>query len=173
MAAMTLGASDSDLLQVLYDEHAAALWAYVTGLLHGDRVRAQDVVQETLLRAWRNPAAVGGAGSSRGWLYTVARHIVIDDWRSARRHPEIITDALPEQAVEDVSERTADRALLMAALRMLSADHRRVLVECYFRGQSPAEAAALIGVPVGTVKSRLHYALHGLRAAIAELGGEQ
>ena len=171
MTAVAVGARDGELLRALHDEHAAALWSYVTGLLHGDRVRAQDVVQETLLRAWRNPDAIADPSTSRSWLYTVAKRIVIDEWRASRRRPEVVTDEVPEMAVADATEQAVDRQLLLAAVRRLSSEHREVLLECYFRGRSVAEAATTLGVPVGTIKSRTHYALHALRAAINEMGG--
>ncbi len=171
MTAVAVGARDGELLRALHDEHAAALWSYVTGLLHGDRVRAQDVVQETLLRAWRNPDAIADPSTSRGWLYTVAKRIVIDDWRAARRRPEVVTDEVPEIAVTDATEQAVDRHVVLAAVRCLSSEHREVLLECYFRGRSVSEAARTLGVPEGTIKSRTHYALHALRAAIGEMGG--
>jgi RNA polymerase sigma-70 factor (ECF subfamily) len=171
MTAVAVGARDGELLRALHDEHAAALWSYVTGLLHGDRLRAQDVVQETLLRAWRNPDAIADPSTSRSWLYTVAKRIVIDDWRAARRRPEVVTDEVPEIAVADATEQAIDRQLVLAAVRRLSREHREVLLECYFRGRSVAEAARTLGVPEGTIKSRTHYALHAMRAAINEMGG--
>src|SRR3978361_1806183 len=96
MSATLVDLSDEQLLRALHDEHAHALWTYVVRLTRGDQARAQDVVQETLLRAWR-PAAVRDQshGSARGWLYTVARRIVIDEWRSARSRPELVTDEVP------------------------------------------------------------------------------
>jgi RNA polymerase sigma-70 factor (ECF subfamily) len=163
---------DFELLQALHDEHAHALLSYVVGLTNGDRNRAQDVVQETLLRAWRNAAVLDQAdGSGRRWLFTVARRIVIDQWRSASRHPEVLTDHVPEEAVEDTAEQTIDRQLVQAALQKLSMEHRQTLFECYFRGASIAEAADTLGVPPGTVKSRTHYALRALRQAIDGMGG--
>jgi RNA polymerase sigma-70 factor (ECF subfamily) len=169
-----VAASDAELLRVLHDEHAHVLWAYVVRLTGGDRARAQDVVQETLLRAWRNPAVLDqSGGSARGWLFTVARRIVIDEWRTARSRAELVTDTVPEQAVPDLAEHSVDRQLVAAALRTLSAEHRDVLLECYFRGASVTEAAASLGIPPGTVKSRTHYALRALRLALDELGGAQ
>jgi len=163
---------DSELLRALHDEHAHALWSYVVGLTNGDRSRAQDVVQETLLRAWRDPAVLDQtSGSGRRWLFTVAKRIVIDQWRSASRRPEVLTDQVPEQAVDDLAQRIVDRQLVLAALQTLSIEHRQALFECYFRDASVAEAAENLGVPPGTVKSRTHYALHALREAIDGIGG--
>jgi RNA polymerase sigma-70 factor, ECF subfamily len=162
---------DTELLRALHDEHANSLLSYVVGLTH-DRAGAQDVVQETLLRAGRNAAVLERGGASRrGWLFTVARRIVIDQWRSASRRPELLTDHVPEQPVQDTAQQIVDRQLVRAALQTLSIEHRQVLFECYFRGASIAEAADHLGLPPGTVKSRTHYALHALRQAIDEMGG--
>lgn len=164
--------SDADLLRALHDQHAHALWAYVVNLTNGDRARAQDVVQETMLRAWRNPQVLDQrGGSARSWLFTVAKRIVIDEWRSSRARPEVVTDDVPEQPVADTTEQAVDRHLVAAALRTLTAEHRAVLLECYFRGSSVGEAATTLGVPPGTIKSRTHYALRALRLAIEEMGG--
>jgi RNA polymerase sigma-70 factor (ECF subfamily) len=163
---------DGDLLRALHDQHGTALWAYVVGLTNGDRAQAQDVVQETMLRAWRNPRVLAQeTGSARGWLFTVAKRIVIDEWRTARSRRERAVEHLPENPVPDETDHVVDRHLVGAALRTLSADHRAVLLECYFRGASVAEAAAALGIPPGTVKSRTHYALRSLRLAVEELGG--
>jgi RNA polymerase sigma-70 factor (ECF subfamily) len=164
--------SEAELLRTLHDEHAGALWAYVVNLTNGDRAKAQDVVQETMLRAWRNPQVLDQSrGSARGWLFTVAKRIVIDEWRATRSRPEFVTDEVPEQSVADRTEHAVDRQLVVAALRTLSDEHRDVLLECYFRGSSVAEAAATLGVPPGTIKSRTHYALRALRLALEEMGG--
>jgi RNA polymerase sigma-70 factor (ECF subfamily) len=163
---------DSELLRALHDEHAHALWSYVVGLTNRDRGRAQDVVQETFFRAWRNPAVLERTGGSgRSWLLTVAKRIVVDEWRSASRRPEVVTDHVPEHPVEDTAQQTVDRQLVLTALRTLSTEHRQVLLECYFRGASVAQAAETLGLPPGTIKSRTHYALHALRQAIDEMGG--
>jgi RNA polymerase sigma-70 factor (ECF subfamily) len=165
-------ASEGELLRTLHDQHAGALWGYVVNLTNGDRAKAQDVVQETLLRAWRNPQVLDQSeGSARGWLFTVAKRIVIDEWRASRSRPEYVTDQVPEQSVSDKTEQSVDRQVVVAALRTLSAEHRDVLLECYFRGSSVAEAAVTLGVPPGTVKSRTHYALRALRLALEEMGG--
>src|SRR5215218_8284213 len=101
---------EAALMRVLYDEHAAALWRYALRLT-GDRARAEDVVQETLLRAWQHPEAVDDAErSARAWLFTVARNMIIDERRSARFRREIGTDDLTE-APQDRGPNEVDSAL--------------------------------------------------------------
>jgi RNA polymerase sigma-70 factor (ECF subfamily) len=167
-------ASDADLLRALHDEHAAALWAYTVRLTGGDRGRAQDVVQETLLRAWRTPDVLAQSrGSVRGWLCTVARRIVIDEWRANRHRGEQLTAEVPELPVSDEANAIVERAAVLDALRVLSPEHRAVLVECYYRGASVNEAAERLGIAPGTVKSRTHYAMRALKLALEERGHER
>lgn len=163
--------SDVELMKALHDEHAAALWSYCVRLVSGDRARAQDVVQETLIRAWRHPAVLDQSErSARAWLFTVARRLVIDDWRSRRAHPEILTDTIPEARTDDGTDRLLQSWVVADALHQLSDDHRQVIVECFYRGRSVAEAARQLGIPEGTVKSRTHYALRALRLVLEEMG---
>jgi RNA polymerase sigma-70 factor (ECF subfamily) len=165
------GRHEADLLHELHEQHAGALWSYALRLT-GDRGRAQNVVQETLLRAWRDPQLLDPeCGSQRSWLCTVARNIVIDEWRTTRPRHEIVTDRLPEQPIGDASEQAVNRHLVTAALGRLTQEHRDVLRECYFRGSSVAQAAHALGIAPGTVKSRIYYALRALRLVIEELGG--
>ncbi|WP_432495293.1 sigma-70 family RNA polymerase sigma factor [Kineococcus gypseus] len=162
--------ADEELVRALHAEHAGALFGYVLSLT-GDRAHAQDVVQETLLRAWRHPAAMDPAtGSNRAWLFTVARRLVLDERRSARARRESVRAEVPEEQVLDESERVLQQWVVAQALQRLTPEHRAVLRECYFRGRSVAEAARVLGVPAGTVKSRTHYALRSLRLALQEMG---
>ena len=164
--------SQTEVMRRLHDEHAAALWGYCLRLTGQDRSRAEDVAQETLLRAWRNLDALDASrGSVRGWLFMVARHIVIDDWRSKRARPEFATEQLPEPGGQaDATDQLLQSWVVAEALTKLSPEHREVLLACYYRGASVAEAARQIGVPEGTVKSRTHYALRSLRLALEEMG---
>ncbi len=162
-------------MKALHDEHSAALWAFCLHLTGNDRARAEDVAQETMLRAWRNSTVLTESrGSVRSWLFTVARNIVIDEWRTRRARLELPTAEVPEVREAPASGDRTDELLLSwvvaEALTTLSADHRAVLVECYYRGRSVAEAAERLGVPEGTVKSRTHYALRALRLALEEMG---
>ncbi|TCP54076.1 RNA polymerase sigma-70 factor (ECF subfamily) [Tamaricihabitans halophyticus] len=156
-------------MRALHEEHAAALWSYALRLTGGDRARAEDIVQETLLRAWRqlrNTAEPQG----RAWLYTVAKHVAIDGWRSAAARSEVASEAPPELPVADETDRALQGWLVADALAELSDRHREVVLLCFFHGYSVAEAAARLGVAEGTVKSRTHYALRALRIALEERG---
>lgn len=160
-----------DLMRALHDEHAAALWGYCLHLT-GDRTRAEDVCQETLLRAWKHPDVLTKPSpATRAWLLTVARNIVIDEWRARRIRPESVTSDLPERADEqDRVDELLQSWVVAEAMTRLSSDHRQVLHECYLQGRTVADAARRLGIPEGTVKSRAHYALRALRLALEEMG---
>ncbi|MER6355053.1 sigma-70 family RNA polymerase sigma factor [Streptomyces sp. NPDC001634] len=174
----TISTTDEELLRTLYAEHAGPLFHYVLRLTSGDRQWAEDVVQETLIRAWQHPAAFDPArGPARAWLCTVARHLVIDAHRARKaRPPEVDGEALERVAEQTPGEDQIEQALqswaVADAIRTLSPDHRAVLLETYYRGRTMAEAADVLGIPLGTVKSRTYYALHALRLALRERGIE-
>ena len=157
----------------LHDEHAAALWRYAWRLT-GDPARAQDVVQETLLRAWQHPEVVlDTERSARAWLFTVARNMIIDDRRSARyRNVVASTDeeGAPEQSTPDEVNAALDRLLIADAMAQMSPEHRAVIERSYYRGWSTAQIAADLDIAEGTVKSRLHYAVRALRLTLQEMG---
>jgi RNA polymerase sigma-70 factor (ECF subfamily) len=161
---------DEARLTALYDAHAGPVWRYVVRLT-GDRAGADDVVQETLLRAWRTPKILAqDPSTTRAWMITVARRIVIDEARSAKRRHERPVAELPETATGDDTDRLFDAILIEEALASLSTEHRAVIVKAYYRGLSIAQTATELGIPDGTVKSRLHYGLRALRLALQERG---
>jgi RNA polymerase sigma-70 factor (ECF subfamily) len=163
----------------MYTEHGGPLLGYVLRLTGGDRPQAEDIVQETLLRAWRHPEALTDR-PVRPWLFTVARNLVVDAHRAkvARGGQYVPIEPGEEGAVTglavSVGADDIDRALeswtVAEALADLSPQHRAVLVETYYRGHSVAEAATALGIPAGTVKSRTYYALRALKLALEERG---
>lgn len=157
-------------LRELHDDYAQLLWRFVMRSLH-DRAQAQDVVQETLLRAWQHPDVLAREPVAlRAWLFTVARNLVIDDWRSARHRHEFGMNQLPEVSSDDQTERVLDAWLVGDALESLTPEHREVIRRAYFGGQDTRSIAATLDIPEGTVKSRLHYGLRALRLALEERG---
>lgn len=163
--------ADAAFLRALSAEHGEALLAYATRLT-GDHGRAEDVVQETLLRAWRNVRQLTADDRSlRPWLFTVAAHLATDQQRARRARPaEVGPEPLGTAAAPDELNRALEAWQIADALSTLSVEHRQVLVETYYRGRSVAETATVLGVPPGTVKSRCFYALRALRLTLEEQG---
>src|SRR5512143_809805 len=113
---------ETALMRLLYEEHGPALWRYAVRLT-GDRARAEDVVQETLLRAWQHPEVTDGDRSARAWLFTVARNMIIDERRSARFRSEFGTlEGAPEDTAPNEVDSALDRLLIGDAIAQLSAD---------------------------------------------------
>ncbi|AEV87932.1 RNA polymerase sigma factor [Actinoplanes sp. SE50] len=169
------GPSHEDtLVKLLYEEHAGPLLMFVLRLTGGDRQRAEDIVQETLLRAWRNAHRLGAQGqqSLRPWLVTVARRIAIDEHRSANARPAETYDRELESfpSTADDTDRVLQSMTVSDALRQLSNSHREILIETYFRGRTVPEAAEALNLPLGTAKSRVYYALRALRTALQQRG---
>jgi RNA polymerase sigma-70 factor (ECF subfamily) len=157
----------------LYAQYARGLLGYVSSLMGADRQRAEDIVQETLLRAWRNPEVLQDQGRSpRAWLFTVARNLVIDAHRAqTARPPELLVD--PPNWVGSTDggmDALLTRFELLDALDCLNPDHRDVLLLVFYEDHSIAQAAELLNVPEGTVKSRCHYAMRALRVLFQERG---
>jgi RNA polymerase sigma-70 factor (ECF subfamily) len=155
-----------DLVKFLFSEHRPALMGYAT-LLTGDRAAAEDVVQETILQAWRNPEIMcNGKGSVRGWLLTVARNLIIDQARAKAARPlEAAEIAHRPPVARDHADSVVDSLAVADALERLAPEHRDVLVHIYFDGATLKQTAERLGVPLGTVKSRLHYGQRALREA--------
>lgn len=164
---------EAALMKALYDEHAAVLWRYAMRLT-GDASRAEDVVQETLLRAWQHPEVIDDTERSpRAWLCTVARNLIIDERRSPKFRNVVASldeTTAPEQPSRDEVDTALDRMLIADAMANLSPEHRAVIERSYYRGWTTAQTAHDLGIAEGTVKSRLHYAVRALRLALQEMG---
>jgi len=153
-----------------YAAHAAELYGFAVRSL-GDPGLAEEAVQETFLRAWRAGERFDPEiGSLRTWLFAILRNVVVDLARARAARPGV-AEGGAEPAVEPF-----DEALLAwqieEAMRRIGEQHRRVLVETYYRGRPYGEVAEELGIPEGTVKSRVYYGLRALRVVLEEMGYE-
>jgi RNA polymerase sigma-70 factor (ECF subfamily) len=163
-------AEDADTaLRQLYARYAHPLRKYVERF-GPDLASADDIVQETFIRAWRHlPQLAADDQLVRPWLFRVARNLLIDAARGARSRP-VTVEARPDLDLrdEDQFDQLMDRQLVAEALQRLSPAHRMVLVETFYRGGTTAMVARQLGIPHGTARSRLHYALDALRAQLQD-----
>jgi RNA polymerase sigma-70 factor (ECF subfamily) len=159
-------ASEAAFLTALVTQHRQPLLDYVQRLLHGDLDQAEDVVQETLLRASvLAPQLSRQPTSPRPWLFRVARNIVIDWYRRQQARPVEVRDEelMDSLATGDAADEVVTRRYLFAAMAVLSPAQREVLLRLHFLGQTGQQIAAQLGVPVPTVKSRSQSAAERLR----------
>jgi RNA polymerase sigma-70 factor (ECF subfamily) len=164
---------DEATLAELYRLHGGYLRRSLARITNGDGGRAEDIVQETLLRAWQHPDAfIRGSAGARPWLLTVARRIAIDHFRKVAARPQEVPDETPRDRVptHDPYDAVLEACDIEAVLAKLPAHHREVLVELHLKGRSVADAARALGVPAGTIKSRNYYAVRALRPMLEATG---
>jgi RNA polymerase sigma-70 factor (ECF subfamily) len=164
-------AEDADAaMRQLYRRYGKTLRSYAERF-SPDLASADDIVQETFIRAWRHlPQLAADDRMVRPWLFRVARNLLIDADRAARSRPVTVA-ARPDLDIPDDDgefDQVADRQLVADALRNLSPAHRMVLLETFYRGGTTAMVARQLGVPHGTARSRLHYALQALREQLRD-----
>jgi RNA polymerase sigma-70 factor (ECF subfamily) len=193
-----VAAGDQLAFAAVYDRHAQAVYGAISRYI-GDPGTAEDIVQETYLALWTKSEVYSpGAGSLIGWLLTIARHRAIDRLRSAARRP-VVVGLAPSSAdgqesdlerllslgrpvafdataydPSDVTERRWVRAVVRTAIDEMPEAERRVLELAYDQEQTQVEIAAILGLPLGTVKTRTRRALLRLRAmleGVPDLGG--
>jgi RNA polymerase sigma-70 factor (ECF subfamily) len=164
-------ASD-DGVRAVYAAHGPELYRFALRSL-GDRGLAEEAVQETFVRAWQAADRFDDAlGSLRTWLFAIIRNVVIDLSRARAVRPALTADERRDEpvTVDDDLERVLVAWQVEEALFKLSAEHRQALVEVHYKTRAYQDVAAELGVPVGTVKSRVYYALKAMRLALDELG---
>lgn len=132
-----------------------------------DRERAEDALQQALLTIWRELPRLRDPERFEAWSYRLLVHACYAEARAARRWlPGVRASTVDDPAASDDLQAIVDRDQLERGFRRLSVDHRAVVVLRYYMGLAPAEIADVLGLPVGTIHSRMHHALHGLRAAL-------
>ena len=162
---------DEARIRQLLADHGAPLTRFLRGLTLRDPQAVEDLMQEITLRLWRNLDSLPPEpdGRSHRWLFTVARRLVIDEARRRKARPVTVTAELDVEfgvTTDETAETVIAKETLRQAVGRLSAAHRHVLHEVYFRDRTAEEVAADLNIPVGTVHSRVHYALRTLRAAV-------
>jgi RNA polymerase sigma-70 factor, ECF subfamily len=160
-------------VRALYAAHGRELHGFAMRSL-GDAGLAQEAVQEVFVRAWRAADRYDPTRASmRTWLFAIARTTVIDMARARGSRPQLAAAAAtPNEepgSPADV-DRLADTWIVEAALRTLGDDHRAAILAVHHRGLGYEEAGRELGVPAGTVKSRVFYGLRAMKTALLELG---
>jgi RNA polymerase sigma-70 factor, ECF subfamily len=165
-------ADEEHLFATLYRDHHRPLLAFVLRLTGGDRQHAEDVVQETMVRAWRSADTLSPRSEPvMPWLATVARRVVIDQWRRRDCRPrEVGESVLENQASPEQTDRILHSVAVAEAMRALTPAHRMVLTATVLQDRTVNQAADVLDIPVGTVKSRVYYALRALRVVLEERG---
>lgn len=168
---------NGEALSELYDRYAAIVGRIARQLIE-DEQKVQDVIQEVFTRIWVS-AEQYARGSFQSWLYVMTRRIAVDHLRKERRRPQVLVSnsELERHAGRaETTERLVDQELLKTELleliSHLPSDQQTVLKLAYFRGYTLNEISMLLGLPVGTVKTRLHKGLQSLRMVMADWEGE-
>lgn len=163
-------AGDSAALESLYQRHGKAVLAYLIGQV-GDRDLAEELLQDVMLAAWHGASKFRGGSQVRTWLLGIARYQAINArTRQQGRHPQPALLLREEEASGDVLDdailRQAEMQDLRAAFAQLSEAHRETLELIFYHDLSGNDAAAVLGVAPGTVKSRIHRALAALKTLL-------
>jgi RNA polymerase sigma-70 factor, ECF subfamily len=171
-----IGRGDENAMAAFYREHGRVVLAQVL-LVVGERVLAEEIVQDTMLAVWRGAGSFRGESSVRSWVIAIARRQTRDRLRGRRLR--VVDDAFladqpgsgpgPEVTALD----RAELAEVKGAIRELASSHREVLGLAFGSGLSLPEVAGVLGIPVGTVKSRLTAARAALCRILNEKGQDR
>jgi RNA polymerase sigma-70 factor (ECF subfamily) len=164
----------TDAIDSAYRDFGAALFRFASRSL-GDRGSAEEAVQETFVRAWRAADRYDEARAPlQAWLFAICRNVVIDMSRARKIRPALADGGVaasrePGTRV-DAIDKMVQSAALEEALRQVGPEHRQVLIEVVILDRPQDAVAADLGVPVGTVKSRVFYGLRSLRKSLEAIG---
>jgi RNA polymerase sigma-70 factor (ECF subfamily) len=171
---------DGDALEALYERYGRAAYSLARRILTEETL-AQDVVQEVFLSLWRNAHRFdAGRGTVATYLLSMTHHRAVDvvrreenlrRWRTSDEGLELEPD--PKARVEDEAEASERRTEVRAALKDLPDAQREALLLAYFGGYTQREVAALVGVPLGTVKTRMAAGMRKMKAALQDAGREE
>ncbi len=171
---------DAAALELLYDRYSPSVMGLAVKML-GDRTAAEEVVQETFWKVWRNAASFRQKrGNVSSWLFGIARNLAIDNWRRRKARPQAVLDD------KDVSETDIDARIsidesvwtkikhsqVRSAIASLPTAQRRVIELAYFGGLTRQEISDQMDVPLGTVHTRARLGLQKLREALQSQGFE-
>ncbi len=156
---------DSDAFGVLAAASIDGLYAIAVRVVH-DRDRAEDAVQSTLLKAWRDLPSLRDPARFDAWLHRLLIRACYDEARRQRAHVANVRVVWLEPSEVDSAGRVADRDQLERAFHRLPVEQRAVIVMHHYECLPLTEVAEALGIPVGTARSRLHYALRTLRGAV-------
>jgi RNA polymerase sigma factor (sigma-70 family) len=168
-----VASGDAAALARLYERHAGALFGYLQRLA-GDRMTAEEILQDTMLAVWRSAGACEGRAKVTTWLFGVARRQAHNRLRT-RPAPGPVGADLPDRAdpgagPDDLAIAAAGGTPVAAAIDRLPEHHRDVIALVFVAGLPLAEVAEVLAIPVGTVKSRLYHARAAVAAALTAQG---
>lgn len=161
-----VAAGDQRALESLYQLHGSACFAYLLRRLDGDRPAAEDLLQDLMLAAWRGAAAFRGDSEVRTWLLGIAHHLWLQELRRRSRRPRLSDDPeiqLEQLRQEDPRPEESPSGGLRQAMDALPEDLRTAVDLTFGQGLRLQDAARILDLPLGTVKSRLFRARHQLR----------
>lgn len=158
-------------LRAAWSAHADELLAYASRSLL-DRAAAEEAVQETFLRAWRAAGTYDRSRPLRPWLFTILRHVVVDEAR-ARAHRAVPSPRQDDGEDGSEVERLLDEWVVHEALQRITADQRTVLLRTFYGGERYGDVARDLHIPETTARTRAFYGLRALRARLEELGWER
>ncbi|GAA2606729.1 MULTISPECIES: sigma-70 family RNA polymerase sigma factor [Streptomyces] len=163
------GADRDRFVRDIYDAYGPSLQRYASRLLGGDAHKAEDILQETAVRAWTHSHVLNGRDEHlRRWLFTVVRNLVTDHHRAAALRPLNLMPTEALEAVWEIPEHTLTLHMVHKAVMDLSEQQRAVIGLMYYLEYTVAQAAEYLGIPPGTVKSRAFYAVRALREALKD-----